>query len=318
MMHSSSMPLSSAHRVSHALADSLKEVSSDVPENILYDDMSLAQGGMSHPEAYTDSSSSLEGFTSVPLQGKPSPSFQVSHSPLAYSREVSERSMYPHASSHSPLHPASTSEVPSVLTEEVLMPKMSSTGSEQAQVQSPTFVPVSTDTAFERYTQQEEVHQFVTVNTSRFSELTIQTKDVIELKLPILGFEDLRQFILLPHGEEGESPFFWLQSVEDGDIAFVVTHPVLWHIPYEFSIQDDIVSALHLDTLPAPVENHILVLCIVNIPHHSPSEPSINLRAPIVMNQRERIGGQVVLQDDTLPIRGNLLSYMKDTATAAS
>ncbi len=288
------------------------------PEHMLYDDMPMGASMSLHPEAYEGTAlhklsapTDITSFSSQPI------SHSTSSEVFPVAMMPSHKPFTPHSLSQGTSSPVTSSTPMEVLTEAMLIPETQGNLSENKPPQaspspSQTFVPVATDTMIDRYTAQIDAHKFLTVNTSRFSELTIETKDVIELKLPILGFEDLQQFILLPHQAEGDSPFFWLQSVEDGDIAFVVTHPVLWHIPYQFSIQDDIVSALHLEHLPEPVENYILVLCIVNIPHHSPEKPSINLRAPLVINQKERIGGQVVLQDDSLPIRGDLLSYMKD------
>lgn len=167
--------------------------------------------------------------------------------------------------------------------------------------------PQTTPTVTAPQTTAAPEHEAIQVATSRFDTLQISQQDVITFEFPVLGFEELRSFILLPHNNDHQSPFFWLQSVEDGTVAFVVTHPILWNIPMQFEIEDEMCEMLGFDENTNPVDD-ILLLCIVNIPNDNPKQPTINLRAPIVINQRNKRGGQIVLQDDSLAIRHPLLN----------
>ena len=58
----------------------------------------------------------------------------------------------------------------------------------------------------------------IKVKTTRFSEIEVDEKDVIELPSGLIGFPELKSYVLLDHDKD--SPFKWLQSLDDGAIAF--------------------------------------------------------------------------------------------------
>ena len=75
------------------------------------------------------------------------------------------------------------------------------------------------------------------IETLRFGKIAIQDDKVITFPKGLLGFSQRRRFILFPH-KEG-SPFFWLQCVEDGELAFVLMNPKLVVNDYIIDIDDD-------------------------------------------------------------------------------
>ena len=58
------------------------------------------------------------------------------------------------------------------------------------------------------------------LDTIRFGELEIKEEDIIEFPEGILGFEDMKKFVIFQM-EEG-SPLMWMQSVEEAALAFIV------------------------------------------------------------------------------------------------
>jgi flagellar assembly factor FliW len=145
------------------------------------------------------------------------------------------------------------------------------------------------------------------VETSRFGPLSIQPDQLIIFVDPILGFGHLSQFILLDHAEE--SPFQWLQSVEQPDLAFVVTMPRLFNLNYQFTLEDWALERLQFEAhrwsdLSA---NELLVLTMVTIPEQNPTAMTTNLLGPIVINVDKRLAGQVVLADTRLSTKVPLL-----------
>jgi flagellar assembly factor FliW len=128
------------------------------------------------------------------------------------------------------------------------------------------------------------------VNTVRFGEVSVDENRVIHFIEPILGFESTRRYVILDHSED--SPFKWLQSVDDPELAFVVTNPKFFGIDYEFTLADDTVSQLQIEAIEDTV-----VLTIVNIPQDDPSKMTTNLLGPIVISQKVRKAMQVVLHD---------------------
>jgi flagellar assembly factor FliW len=139
------------------------------------------------------------------------------------------------------------------------------------------------------------------INTSRFGELEIDEDVMFNFVEPILGYEHLTKFILVDN--TADSPFKWLQAVDDGNIAFPVTVPGYFGLDYQFIVPDDKAKMLGL-TNP----NELLSLNIVYIPVGKPEDASINLLGPIIINLLNRNAMQLVLLDDNLPVRHKLFA----------
>jgi flagellar assembly factor FliW len=137
------------------------------------------------------------------------------------------------------------------------------------------------------------------INTTRFGEIEIAESDLIVMKGSILGFEHLNRFVLLIHDEK--TPLWWFQSVEDGSVAFVVVNPRF--INPEF---DPAFSEGDLEFLEITDSNDIVLLAIVTVRSH-PFRVTANLRAPVLINVRTRMGSQVVLDDPDYPIQYDIL-----------
>jgi flagellar assembly factor FliW len=129
-----------------------------------------------------------------------------------------------------------------------------------------------------------------TIQTARFGEVSVDDDRVIHFIEPILGFSDSGRYVILDHAED--SPFKWLQSADDAELAFVVTNPKLFGIEYEFVLSDENAEQLMLQN-----SEDALVMTIVNIPQEDPSKMTTNLLGPIVVNQTSRKALQVVLHE---------------------
>lgn len=62
------------------------------------------------------------------------------------------------------------------------------------------------------------------IETSRFGTLDLDEKVFIEFPWGIPGFEEVKRYVLLDHGQ---GPFRWLQAVDEPKLAFVVCEPQL-------------------------------------------------------------------------------------------
>lgn len=138
------------------------------------------------------------------------------------------------------------------------------------------------------------------IETARFGEVDVPEERLIQFVEPILGFEESGSYVLLEHAED--SPFNWLQSAQEPELAFVVTHPKLFNIDYDVSIPDEIVERL---SLSAPED--VLILNIVNIPAENPSLMTANLLGPVVINQNQGIAMQVVLHESSYSTKTRLI-----------
>lgn len=128
------------------------------------------------------------------------------------------------------------------------------------------------------------------IHTSRFGDIEIDEDKIITMTSPILGFPDDRQFILIPHGPD--SPFWWLQAVQNPSLAFAVLQAACLNISYEPEI-----SRLTRDELSLSGDEAPEILVILTIPPGRPQEMTANLLGPVVINITKRLARQIVLDD---------------------
>lgn len=132
--------------------------------------------------------------------------------------------------------------------------------------------------------------------TKRFGTIQIEEEDVVRFDQGLLGFPACTRYVVLCPDEE--SPFRWLQSLDEGALAFLVTDPV--HFVPDYAPE---MAQSEADVLQLEPETPRLVYTIVTIPPGKPEEMSINLAGPIVVNAASRTAKQVVLDSGEYPIR---------------
>lgn len=147
------------------------------------------------------------------------------------------------------------------------------------------------------------------VKTSRFGEIEVKEGDVITLPAGLIGFPELTKYVLLDHDKE--SPFKWLQALEDGSIAFVLINPLLFKPEYTVEVTEAEVSDLDLQN-----EDDAVISVIITMPSN-PQNMTANLKAPLVFNLKNRKGKQLILNNPAYTTRHNILEEVKKRAGAA-
>ena len=82
------------------------------------------------------------------------------------------------------------------------------------------------------------------IETTRFGRLTVDDERVMTFPRGLLGFPNHTRFALIQTGEENY--FFWLQSVDDANLAFVVTDPSIFFKDYEVPVRDETAADIQL------------------------------------------------------------------------
>jgi len=133
------------------------------------------------------------------------------------------------------------------------------------------------------------------VETRYHGVIEIDKSELIEFPQGIPGFIGKKEFVLLRLSDD--SPFFIIQSTEDVNIAFITLTP--WDVlaGYEFEISQAIEKLLKVDD-----PNDVLVFVICTIKGEL-ENMTVNLAAPVVINFRENLGKQVVLDDSKYSIK---------------
>jgi flagellar assembly factor FliW len=115
-------------------------------------------------------------------------------------------------------------------------------------------------------------------HSRQFGELQYDETHVFRFPEGIIGFEHLREFLVVD--DEDAQPFRWLVSVEDSDLSFPLIHPSVVVPEYTISFSSD------------------ATIFVVALFAEHVEETTVNLRAPIVIDNKERLGRQVILEND--------------------
>ena len=131
------------------------------------------------------------------------------------------------------------------------------------------------------------------VTTTRFGELEVADSEIITFPRGILGFEAVKQYILL----DGSGPFGFLQAIEEPDLTFIVIDPRF--IVQEYKVE---VPKYEVQEIEIEEPSQAVALSIVTIPAN-PQEMTVNLQAPLLINPSNRRAKQVVLTDHDYNMR---------------
>ena len=134
------------------------------------------------------------------------------------------------------------------------------------------------------------------VKSKKLGEFEVDDNFVINFVSPILGYENLKNFVLAKL--QNDDLFTWLQSVEDSEIALPVASCDTFGVDCSYEVDDEI---LHI--LDVSEKDNITVLNIINIPNGKPKEATINLLAPIFINKANKRAIQYVFSGSNLPVR---------------
>lgn len=134
------------------------------------------------------------------------------------------------------------------------------------------------------------------ISTTFFGSQEINEQENLVFPHGLLGLERCTRFKLFH--EEGKPTVFWLQSLDDPGVTFSIAPPSMFGLGYEFTLTD--AEAREID-LRDP--NDVAVVIILRRAGEEagaaplPNHPHItgNIKGPLVINLRSRLGIQKVL-----------------------
>ena len=133
--------------------------------------------------------------------------------------------------------------------------------------------------------------------TTRFGTIDVPPEQIINFPQGLPGFGELREFFFVPVPEN--HCFAWLQSANAPEVAFLVTDPFVFRSDYEVHLGQSELDFLQI-TKPEEVSVHV----IVRIPPTGEADDiTANFLAPVVINNRTKLGCQIVLEGIGYPVR---------------
>jgi flagellar assembly factor FliW len=146
------------------------------------------------------------------------------------------------------------------------------------------------------------------VRTTRFGIVEIAEDRVITFPKGLLGFSEYKKYCLLEPADE--ACFYWLQSLDDASLAFVVTDPGIFVPEYNVPIRDEQMGDLGLSKL-----EDAQVFVIVNKVEQT---LTANLQGPLVVNVASKQAEQLVLAEKRWTTRHAIVNLAQSGSRPAA
>jgi flagellar assembly factor FliW len=130
----------------------------------------------------------------------------------------------------------------------------------------------------------------IKINTKRFGEMEFSEESVVRVLGGLIGLGGLENYVVIRY--QDDSPFYWLQCVDDPDLALVMVNPLAFQADYAPPIPLGVVEELE-----AAGAAELSLFVIVTIPAGNPRGLTANLLGPVVLNPLRRLARQLVLDD---------------------
>ena len=137
------------------------------------------------------------------------------------------------------------------------------------------------------------------INTKAYGSIEVDEKQKITIQDGLFGFEDFKDYVLL---DAQQQPFYWLQSMDEKEIAFVLINPFIFRPDYEANIVNNELLDIGID-----VPDKAMIFSIVTIPQDG-SPMTANLQGPLVINRDSRVGKQAILPDTRWKTRHDIMA----------
>jgi len=122
---------------------------------------------------------------------------------------------------------------------------------------------------------------------------------VIQFPGGIPGFENARRFIVLSVPEY--QPFHWMECVDGLPLRFAIINPLMFRPDYQPKIRKT-----DLESLRIRDPKDLLLYVIVTL-RQPLSESTANLMGPLFINIRERMGKQLLIENDAYSLQEPIL-----------
>ena len=139
------------------------------------------------------------------------------------------------------------------------------------------------------------------VATKAYGLIDVDERQRITFPHGLLGFENMKEYVLL---DAVRQPFYWLQSLDVEQVAFVLVNPFLFRPDYELDIDDQELSEIGISD-----PETTLIFCIVTIPADG-SPMTANLQGPLVINREARRARQAILTDQRWKTKHDIVAEL--------
>ena len=151
------------------------------------------------------------------------------------------------------------------------------------------------------------------IATRCFGPVEVDEHQLLHFPRGLVGLPSCRRFLLLPHGPD--SPFTFLQSVDDPALAWTLIDPRAVEPGYVARVRGEELAVVGLDRPERAAD--AVVLATVTIPPDV-RRATVNLLAPLVIDPDGRQGVQVVLEGAPYAVRHPLFPHVRRPTRSGS
>jgi flagellar assembly factor FliW len=149
----------------------------------------------------------------------------------------------------------------------------------------------------------------VKVTTKAYGLIDVDERQKIVFPQGLFGFENLTDYLLL---DAERQPFYWLQSIDVEQVAFVLVSPFLFRPDYEMNVSNEELAEINIHS-----PEKALIFSIVTIPPDG-SPMTANLQGPLIINRDNRTGKQTVLSDTRWKTKHDIMTELSARSESAS
>ena len=159
------------------------------------------------------------------------------------------------------------------------------------------------------------------LTTRHFGEIDIDESKIIAFEDGLPGFEELKRFVLFHDETEAEntdaagdrpvnadSVFLWLQSVDDGEVSFVLLNTFMFMPSYAPEIEEAALDSL------GTFEPGDLIIRNIAVVSDKLENMTVNLCAPVVINEATQKGKQVMVTNKEYHVRHRIVQESREVS----
>lgn len=117
------------------------------------------------------------------------------------------------------------------------------------------------------------------IKTHQFGEINFENEHLVKFSSGLFGFEQYKNYLLIKTDEE---LFYWLNSVDEPEISFPL-------------IGTRVINT----SFPEEVNHEAFGIVTLN---QDPLKVTVNLKAPVYINQNNKTGFQAIIDDEKFPV----------------
>lgn len=133
------------------------------------------------------------------------------------------------------------------------------------------------------------------IKTKFFDEIECNKEDIIHFMYGLPGFQDYHDFVIL--NEDDQSPIYFMQSVDEKHLCFLITSPYSLVDQYTIDLSDEVVDNLKIEQ-----EEDVAIYTILNT-HSKDNRITANMICPLIVNTKNNLAGQGMIHNTHYQLR---------------